>query len=60
MPEPLGGLEGPVGPEEPGDDACTGQCQRLFETDVLSRVRKMLVQKKTTKATNETMIAFVR
>ena len=30
MPEPLGGLEGPVGPEEPGDDACTGRCQRLF------------------------------
>ena len=30
MPEPLGGLEGPVGPEEPGDDACTGHCQRLF------------------------------
>ena len=29
MPEPLGGLEGPVGPEEPGDDVYTGPCQRL-------------------------------
>ena len=59
MPEPLAGLEGPVRPEEPCDEAGPGRVSACSETEVLSRVEKMLVEKNSARATSETTIALL-
>ena len=57
MPEPLGGLEGPVGPEEPGDDAGTGDGQRLFRDRRAEEGAEDIGGGKSRRAKNETMMA---
>ena len=53
MAQPLGGLEGPVGPEEPGDDACTGHRQGLGGDRGADQGPRTLVHEEGAKATKD-------